>query len=256
MQDLNQQRLRNAPLQDVTTGQNAWNLQAREGACEQFKKRIKHQKWQPRLVGGIPTSVGVIIPSTWKNNKCSKPPTSIEWGNPGRWNPIGSMKSNPNKERTKSQCAACNPSTLEHFVFWTVMSCFSEIALLCFHPAMGPLPTSSGVCGVKSQRDLILLKCGSFPHQKNGVYYNLYIFILRLFFMETRNLTKILGEACNAFRIDVLDAFPFQLLSQTYRWWMVRATASTSETAAKASFFCGMCSYGHLSVISTYNPHL
>jgi len=44
MQDLNQQRLRNAPLQDVTTGQNAWNLQAREGACEQFKKRIKHQK--------------------------------------------------------------------------------------------------------------------------------------------------------------------------------------------------------------------
>ena len=36
------------------------------------------------LVGGIPTplknmssSVGMIIPSTWKNKKCSKAPTSL-----------------------------------------------------------------------------------------------------------------------------------------------------------------------------------
>jgi len=36
------------------------------------------------LVGGIPTplknmssSVGMIIPNTWKNKKCSKPPTRL-----------------------------------------------------------------------------------------------------------------------------------------------------------------------------------
>ena len=46
------------------------------------------------LVGGWPTplktmssSIGMIIPNTWKNNKCSKPPTSISksWGITSLW---------------------------------------------------------------------------------------------------------------------------------------------------------------------------
>jgi len=49
-----------------------------------FNHQIQPNKWgiYIYLVGGIPTplknmssSVGMIIPSIWKNKKCSKPPT-------------------------------------------------------------------------------------------------------------------------------------------------------------------------------------